>query len=33
VPVICRVHDGALWLDLRCLIDEAQLVRQLEAAC
>jgi L-seryl-tRNA(Ser) seleniumtransferase len=29
VPVIGRVHDGALWLDLRCLEDEARFLGQL----
>ena len=29
-PVIGRVHDGALTLDLRCLDDEAGFVAQLE---
>jgi len=29
VPVIGRVHEGALWLDLRCLEDEAQFLAQL----
>ena len=29
-PVIGRVHDGALTLDLRCLGDEADFVAQLE---
>ena len=28
-PVIGRIHDGALWLDLRCLEDEAGFVAQL----
>jgi L-seryl-tRNA(Ser) seleniumtransferase len=28
-PVIGRVHDGALWLDLRCLEDEAEFTGQL----
>jgi len=28
-PVVGRVHDGALWLDLRCLDDEAGFVAQL----
>jgi L-seryl-tRNA(Ser) seleniumtransferase len=29
VPVIGRVQEGALWLDLRCLEDEAAFVQQL----
>ena len=29
VPVIGRVHDGALWLDLRCLEDEAGFLAQI----
>ena len=29
VPVIGRVHEDALWLDLRCLDDEAGFVKQL----
>jgi len=29
VPVIGRVHEDALWLDLRCLDDEASFVAQL----
>ncbi len=29
VPVIGRVNDGALWLDLRCLDDEAGFAAQL----
>jgi len=28
-PVIGRVHDGAVWLDLRCLEDEAAFAAQL----
>lgn len=28
-PVIGRVHEGALWLDLRCLEDEAAFTAQL----
>jgi len=28
-PIVGRVHDAALWLDLRCLEDEAGLVTQL----
>jgi L-seryl-tRNA(Ser) seleniumtransferase len=30
VPVIGRVHEDALWLDLRCLDDEAAFVSQLK---
>ncbi len=32
VPVIGRVHEGAMWLDLRCLEDEdeGELIRQLQ---
>ncbi|MFM5932222.1 MAG: L-seryl-tRNA(Sec) selenium transferase [Novosphingobium sp.] len=30
VPVIGRIHDGALLLDLRCLEDEAGFIAQLE---
>jgi len=29
VPVIGRIHEDALWLDLRCLDDEAAFVAQL----
>ena len=29
VPVIGRVHEDALWLDLRCLDDEAEFVAQV----
>ncbi|MDD3519518.1 MAG: L-seryl-tRNA(Sec) selenium transferase, partial [Chromatiales bacterium] len=29
VPVIGRISDGALWLDLRCLEDEAGLLAQI----
>lgn len=31
IPVIGRIGDGALWLDLRCLDDEASLLDQLAA--
>lgn len=31
VPVVGRVHDGALLFDLRCLEDEAGFVKQLNA--
>lgn len=30
IPVIGRIHDDALWLDLRCLEDEAAFASQLE---
>ena len=30
VPVIGRLHQGALWFDLRCLDDEQSLLRQWE---
>jgi L-seryl-tRNA(Ser) seleniumtransferase len=30
IPVIGRIHDDAVWLDLRCLEDEAALASQLE---
>ncbi|MFT5181113.1 MAG: L-seryl-tRNA(Ser) seleniumtransferase [Alphaproteobacteria bacterium] len=29
VPVVGRVHEDALWLDLRCLDDESGFVAQL----
>ncbi|HXF47576.1 MAG TPA: L-seryl-tRNA(Sec) selenium transferase, partial [Burkholderiaceae bacterium] len=32
VPVLGRVQDNALWLDLRCLRDEQALLRQLATA-
>jgi L-seryl-tRNA(Ser) seleniumtransferase len=30
IPVIGRIHDGALWLDLRCLEDEAAFMANLK---
>jgi L-seryl-tRNA(Ser) seleniumtransferase len=33
IPVIGRVHDAAVWLDLRCLEEEAQFAAQLEGRC
>lgn len=32
IPIVGRIHEGALILDLRCLDDEAALVAQLDAA-
>lgn len=32
IPIVGRIHDGALILDLRCLDDEAAFVAQLDAA-
>ena len=29
LPVICRIHDGMLCLDLRCVEDEARFAAQL----
>jgi L-seryl-tRNA(Ser) seleniumtransferase len=31
-PVIGRIHEQALWLDLRCLRDDAELVAALDAS-
>ena len=31
IPVIGRIHDDAVWLDLRCLEDEAAFASQLES--
>jgi L-seryl-tRNA(Ser) seleniumtransferase len=31
MPVLGRVHEGAVWLDLRCLEDEAAFLAQLPA--
>ncbi|MBI1283440.1 MAG: L-seryl-tRNA(Sec) selenium transferase [Thiobacillus sp.] len=31
VPVIGRINDGALWLDLRCMDDESGFVAQLKS--
>ena len=31
VPVIGRIHNDALWLDLRCLDDEAEFIAQLSS--
>ncbi|MEX2197752.1 MAG: L-seryl-tRNA(Sec) selenium transferase [Burkholderiales bacterium] len=30
IPVIGRIHDDAMWLDLRCLEDEAAFIAQFE---
>jgi L-seryl-tRNA(Ser) seleniumtransferase len=30
IPVIGRIHDDAVWLDMRCLEDEAGFVAQME---
>jgi L-seryl-tRNA(Ser) seleniumtransferase len=29
IPVIARIHDGAVWLDMRCLEDESAFAGQL----
>jgi len=31
LPIIGRIHEGALWLDLRCLEDEAVFLQNLQA--
>jgi len=31
VPILARISEGALWLDLRCLEDDATFLAQLTA--